>query len=172
MSQKQRSWLWKNRKQRTRLNAVTIRRYRSGHCGQLQVPGRPLGTIKLDWTTNTDAIYKKGQSRLFFLRRLRSFNVCRTMLQMFYHSVVSSVIFYSVVCWGSRLKTVDTKRLNKLIRRAGSVLGVELESVVEVSERRMLRKLLSIMDNVCHPLHATLTSCQSSFSLQTTKELH
>ncbi|KAI3372722.1 hypothetical protein L3Q82_023183, partial [Scortum barcoo] len=119
---------------------------------------------KLDWTTNTDAIYKKGQSRLFILRRLRSFNVCRTMLQMFYHSVVSSLIFYTLVCWCSRLKTADTNRLNKLIRRAGSVLGVELESVAELSERRMLKKLLSIMDNVSHPLHATLMSCQSSFS--------
>ncbi|KAI3362887.1 hypothetical protein L3Q82_001929 [Scortum barcoo] len=121
---------------------------------------------KLDWTINTDAIYKKGQSRLLFLRRLRSFNAFqrRTMLQMFYHSVVSSIIFYTAVCWGSRLKTADTNRLNKLIRRAGSVLGVELESVAEVSERRMLRKLLSIMDNVSHTLHATLTSCQSSFS--------
>ncbi|KAI3373330.1 hypothetical protein L3Q82_006624 [Scortum barcoo] len=86
------------------------------------------------------------------------------MLQTFYHSVVSSIIFYAAVCWGSRLKTADTNRLNKLIRRAGSVLGVELESVEEVSERRMLRKLLSIMDNVSQPLHATLTSCQSSFS--------
>ncbi|KAI3369549.1 hypothetical protein L3Q82_007759 [Scortum barcoo] len=72
-------------------------------------------------------------------------------LQMFYHSVVSSIIFYAVVCWGSRLKTADTNRLNKLIRRAGSVLGVELEFVVKVSERRMLRKLLSITDNVSSP---------------------
>ncbi|KAK3568682.1 hypothetical protein QTP86_013210 [Hemibagrus guttatus] len=31
---------------------------------------------KLDWTDNTDAIYKKGQSRLFLLRRLRSLE-CR-----------------------------------------------------------------------------------------------
>ncbi|KAG5265425.1 hypothetical protein AALO_G00242350 [Alosa alosa] len=29
---------------------------------------------KLDWSANTDALYKKGQSRLYFLRRLRSFN--------------------------------------------------------------------------------------------------
>ena len=63
-------------------------------------------------------LFKKGQSRLYFLR---SFNVCRTMLQMFYHSVVSSVIFYAVVCWGSRLKAADANRLNKLIREAGSV---------------------------------------------------
>ena len=79
---------------------------------------------KLDWTKNTDAVFKKGQSCLYFLRRLRSFNVCRTMLQMFYHSVVSSVILYAVVCWGSRLQAADANRLNKLVRKAGSVLGL------------------------------------------------
>ncbi|XP_040904789.1 uncharacterized protein LOC121188913, partial [Toxotes jaculatrix] len=30
---------------------------------------------KLDWTDNTNALYKKGQSRLYLLRRLRSFGV-------------------------------------------------------------------------------------------------
>jgi len=115
---------------------------------------------KMDWTINTEALYKKGQSRLYFLQRLKSFNVCKTMLQMFYHSVVASVIFYAVVCWGSRVKAADVNRLNKLIRKAGCVLGVELKSLVEVSERRML----SIMDNASHPLHATLESYQSTFS--------
>ncbi|KAI3362701.1 hypothetical protein L3Q82_001768 [Scortum barcoo] len=130
------------RKQRTRLNAVIIRGTEVDIVDSYKYLGVHLDN-KLDWTINTDAIYKKGQSaRLLFLRRLRSFNVCRTMLQIFYHSMASSIIFYSVVCWGSRLKTANTNRLNKLIRRAGSVLGVELESVVEVSERRMLRKLL------------------------------
>jgi len=119
---------------------------------------------KMDWTKDTDAVYKKGQSHLYFLRRLRSFNVCKTVLQMFYHSVVTSVIFYAVVCWGSRVKAADANRLNKLIRKAGSVLGVELKSLGEVSERRMLSKLLSIMDNASHPLHSTLASYQSTFS--------
>ena len=54
------------------------------------------------------------------------------MLQTFYHSVVASLIFYAVVCWGSRVKAADANRLSKLIRRAGSVLGVKLESLVEV----------------------------------------
>ncbi|KAK3558139.1 hypothetical protein QTP86_009861 [Hemibagrus guttatus] len=75
----------------------------------------------------------------------RAYPEPRTMLQMFYHSVVASVIFCAVVCWGSRVKTADANRLNKLIRKAGSVMGVELESLIEVSERRMLRKLFSIL---------------------------
>ena len=52
---------------------------------------------KLDWSANIDAIYKKGQSRLYFLRRLRSFNVCNKLLRML-QSVVASVLFYAVVC--------------------------------------------------------------------------
>ena len=32
---------------------------------------------KLDWAANTDALCKKAQSRLYFLRRLESFNVCK-----------------------------------------------------------------------------------------------
>ncbi|KAL3047767.1 hypothetical protein OYC64_021860 [Pagothenia borchgrevinki] len=86
------------------------------------------------------------------------------MLQMFYDLVVSSVIFFAVVCWGSGVKTADANRLNKLIRRAGSVLGVDQESLAVVSERRMLRKLLGILDNGSHPLHATLVSYRNNFS--------
>ncbi|KAG5279118.1 hypothetical protein AALO_G00106300 [Alosa alosa] len=59
---------------------------------------------KLDWSANTDALYKKEQSRLYFLRRLRSFNVCSKLLRMFYQSVVASVLFYAVVCWGGRMR--------------------------------------------------------------------
>ena len=36
--------------------------------------GVPLNN-KLDWTDNTTALYKKGQSRLYLLRKLRSFGV-------------------------------------------------------------------------------------------------
>ena len=53
---------------------------------------------KLDWSVNIDAVYRKSQSRLFFLRRLRSLDVCGEMLHMFYRSVVASTIFYAAIC--------------------------------------------------------------------------
>uniref|UniRef100_A0A8C7Z516 Reverse transcriptase domain-containing protein n=1 Tax=Oryzias sinensis TaxID=183150 RepID=A0A8C7Z516_9TELE len=119
---------------------------------------------KLDWTHNTDALYKKGQSRLHLLRRLRSFGVCRPLLRTFYDSVVASVIQYAVACWGAGSTDRDRKRLNKLVRRASSVLGCPLDFVEEVGERRMLAKLTSIMDNTSHPLHQTVEALSSSFS--------
>ncbi|KAI3362524.1 hypothetical protein L3Q82_012818, partial [Scortum barcoo] len=74
-------------------------------------------------------------------------------LQMFYQSVVASVLFYTVVCWGGSISKKDTSRLDKLIRRAGSVVGTKLDSMVTVAESRTLDKLLDIMDNASHPLH-------------------
>lgn len=50
---------------------------------------------------NTDALYKK--SHLYVLTHLRSFNICKTVLQMFY-----------AVCQGSRLRVKDANRLIKL----------------------------------------------------------
>ena len=42
-----------------------------------------LGVVldnKLEWSANIEAVYRRSQSRLFFLRRLRSFNVCSDMI--------------------------------------------------------------------------------------------
>ena len=119
---------------------------------------------KLDGTGNIDVLYKKGQSRLYFLRRLSSFGVCRTLLNRFYQSVVASTILYAVVCWGGSIKEGDRKRLNRLIKKAGSVLGTTLDTVEEVANNRTRTKLLAIMDNPSHPLHDTVKGQKSTFS--------
>ena len=75
---------------------------------------------KLDWSANVDAIYKKGQSQLYFLRRLRSFNVCKKLLRMFYQSVVASVLFYAVVCWGGSIKKRDAGATGQAGEEGGS----------------------------------------------------
>lgn len=44
------------------------------------------GKKKQDWFHNTEALFRKGQSRL------RCFSVCNRLLKLFYHSVVASVL--------------------------------------------------------------------------------
>ena len=86
------------------------------------------------------------------------------LLKTFYDSVVASAIFYGVVCWGGNISAGDRKRLNRLIRRASSVLGRPLDPVEVVSDRRMVAKLSSLLDNISHPMHETVTALSSSFS--------
>ncbi len=118
---------------------------------------------KLDWSLNTDHIYKKGQSRLYFLWRLASFNICTKLLQMFYNSVVASVLFFAVACWGGSGSKRNIQRLNKLIKKAGSVVGLKLDSVEEVTEQRTLSRLRAIMNNADHPLYSAFNLQRSTF---------
>lgn len=66
----------------------------------------------LEWTPHMDIPRRKRQSRLYFLRRLGSFNICKKLLLMFYQTVVASVIFYAVVCWGENRKKRDRAQLD------------------------------------------------------------
>ncbi|TWW54691.1 hypothetical protein D4764_0239290, partial [Takifugu flavidus] len=118
----------------------------------------------LDWTHNTDALVKKGNRRLFLLRRLRSFGVQGPLLRTFYDSVVGSAIFYGIVCWSSSITDRDRKRMDRLVRRASSVLGCPLDSMEVVGNGRMMAKLSSMLNNTSHPLQDTLTALGSSFS--------
>ncbi|XP_062860061.1 programmed cell death 1 ligand 1-like [Trichomycterus rosablanca] len=65
---------------------------------------------KLDWTHNTDALYRKGQTLTFLL-------------------------FFAVVCWGGGIEAGEANKLNKLVKKASSVVGLELDSLEVVGFR-------------------------------------
>ncbi|KAK3519465.1 hypothetical protein QTP70_030629 [Hemibagrus guttatus] len=70
-------------------------------------------------------------------------------------------VFYMV---GGSLKSRGATQLDKVAKRAGSVVGVELDSLKQVVERRTLNKMLSIMANPDHPLHMVFCKQRSVFS--------
>ena len=72
---------------------------------------------------------------------------------MFYQSVMASVLFFGITCWGGNNRASDTLNLDRLVRRAGSIVGSELEGVGVVARRRTSSKLDSILKNTSHPLH-------------------
>lgn len=69
---------------------------------------------KMDWKQHIDMLYKKGQSHLYFLRRLRYFNICKPLLCTIYQSVVASALLFSVVSWREGACTAEKKHLNRL----------------------------------------------------------
>ena len=117
---------------------------------------------KLNWSEHTSNVYKKVQTRLFFLRKLRSFNVCNRMLVMFYDTVVCSVMTFALVCWGGNATQGDMNKLNKLIKKAGSCVGGKLETLESIRDRRLVDKGKKIEKDESHPLHSILMEFQSS----------
>ena len=112
---------------KTKELVVDYRRHKQP-CTQVNIQGLDIEMVtsykylrvhlnnKLDWTDHTAATYNKDQSRLYLLRKLRSFVVQGALLTSFYDSVVSSAVFYGVVCWSSSISTTGRKRLDKTIK--------------------------------------------------------
>ena len=100
----------------------------------------------MDWLSDTEALYRKGRSRLFFLRKLRSFNFDTRLLPMFYHSAVASVLVFAAECRGVGIGSGGTNKQKKFIGNVSSVVRMLLDSVEAVTERRMTGKLKAIMD--------------------------
>ena len=89
---------------------------------EIQIPGFTLTT---DWTGNEALSLSTGRDRIdYFLRKFRSFNVDCKILHIFNQSVVASASanFFAAICWGSSIKASDSKKLSKLIKKAGSLL--------------------------------------------------
>ena len=74
-----------------------------------------LGTTINDkprWDDNTMNLYKKGQQRLYFLRKLNALNIDRHILFVFHDSFVKSVMTFGLVCLYI-MPTIKTQRALK-----------------------------------------------------------
>ena len=77
---------------------------------------------KLSWKRDTDAVLKKGHTRLFCLRKLRSFQARHELLQMFYSSCLSSVLTFCLSSWGGNISKQDKGAMDKIITKASAVV--------------------------------------------------
>ncbi len=112
----------------------------------------------LSWTQNTNATVRKAHSRLFCLRKLRSFDVRQELLQIFYFSSISSVLVFGLTCWGGNISKQDKGRLDKIIKKAGSVVGRTQDNLDVLYERRLTKKLTDILHDQTHPLRQEFDS--------------
>ena len=133
-------------------------------------PQVPTGTWGCTWTASSTGLWtlmrstgraRAGSSSWEGSGPTMSVGRCCTCSSL---SVVESTIFYAALCWGGSATERDTRRLDKPIWKAGSVLGRCLDSLGVVVERRMWTKLSDIMDNTNHPLHHTLMEQSCSHS--------
>lgn len=93
---------------------------------------RTITDDTLSFEANTDAVCKKVQQSLFFLRKLKSLNVSNILMTFFYHSVIESVLIFCCVSWIGFLTLSNTKRLEKLVKIASKVIGVRQAQLQDI----------------------------------------
>ena len=107
----------------------------------------------LSWKENVDYIVKKTHSRMNCLRKLRSFHVSQDLLQMFYSSIVSSIMSFGLTCWGGNVAKAERDRLDKIIKKAGGVVGRKQDDLQTMYNRLVKKKTTGILADRDHPLH-------------------
>ena len=96
---------------------------------------------------------KKSHSRMYCLRKLRSFNVQEQLLQTFYTAVLSSVMSFGLVCWGGGASKQDRNRVDKQIKKASGVVGKRQDDISTLHDRLVTKKLTDILTDNTHPLY-------------------
>ena len=83
---------------------------------------------KLKGKENINSVLKKVYTRMYCLRKLRSFGVNSDMLVTFCNAVICSIIVFGSVCWVENISKFDRGRLEKIVKKAGNVVEMPLDS--------------------------------------------
>ena len=123
-------------------------------------------TNTLDWTENVNALTKKGNQRLYFLRKLNSLHIDKTILVLFYQSLIQSLLTFNLVCYFANGTQQTRDRLDRVRRVAERVTGQDLPSLKHLFEQRVLSKIDKIMADESHPLNEHYTFNRSGIRLR------
>ena len=72
---------------------------------------------KMNWKENNNSVLKQMNSRMYWMRKLKSFGVNSDMLVTFYNAVICSIITFGSVCWGGNISKLDRGRLKKIVKK-------------------------------------------------------
>ncbi|KAI3355997.1 hypothetical protein L3Q82_017268, partial [Scortum barcoo] len=95
----------------------------------------------LKWQSNIDAIRKKAQQRMYFLRQLRKFNLPQELLIQFYTAIIQSVLCTSITVWFGSATKQDRNRLQQTVRTAEKIIGASLPSIQDLYMSRVRKRV-------------------------------
>ena len=119
----------------------------------------------LKWDVHCKDLYKKGQQILFFLRKLRSFHVDKSIMHLFYKAIIESVLIHDCVVWLTSCRKSDLSLIKRVVRQAEKIIGQRFD-FEDLCRNRILEKAKSILVNNHHPLNDNCVMLRSGNRLR------
>ena len=128
-----------------------------------------LGTIvddQLNWNRNTEKTFRKANQRLYFLRKLKKFQVDRTILCLFYQTLIQSILTFNLLCIYGLLSQQNRKKLQRVKKNAQRIISSILPPLDAGLETKTVAKLRAIMEDTSHPLFSCFVFNRSGIRLR------
>ena len=108
--------------------------------------------VNFNFHKHCDALYKKLLSRMYFVRKLHRIGLECTIMDLFYSSILQSVIIFAITCWYGNC-TKDAK--SKIIRIINNCrkLGVNTVDILDIYKKCTMKRFKSIRSDPSHPLY-------------------
>ena len=110
----------------------------------------------LSWKQNTNAVLRKVHTWSLLFSEIEIFQCEQKLLQMFYSSVLSSILTFGLLAWGGNACKWDEEVLDKIIRKASGVVGRTQDNLDTLYDRQVTNKLNDILHDITHPLRQEL----------------
>ncbi|KAI4889922.1 hypothetical protein NFI96_032359, partial [Prochilodus magdalenae] len=95
------------------------------------------------------------------LRRLKRFGMDPRILRTFYTCTVESILTGSITTWYGSCTAIERKALQRVVRTAQYITGVQLPNLLDLYTSRCLRKTRKILKDSTHPSHCLFSQLPS-----------
>ena len=130
-----------------------------------------LGTImdsKFLFEEHSNMVYNRAQQRLHLLRKLNSFGVSKSVMQLVYRSIIESVLSYNISTWYGNLQvTKGRTKLAGVVNEASKLIGREQRQLSTLFDSSVRRNAFKIFNDPSHPLNRKFELLPSGRRLKT-----
>ena len=106
-------------------------------------------------------IKSEANKRLYFVRKLGQVKVDRTLITLFYESVIESVLSFCITCWGGNSSKGDRIKVRRTIKISEKFTTL-VPHLDELYNKKTLDKITSISKDVKHPLYHFLNKSKAN----------
>ena len=114
-----------------------------------------LGTYidsKLDFSENTEHIFKTCNQRLHLLRKLNSFGVSKNIMETVYKNLIEGILTFNMAMWYGNLNVKGKTKLQRIVNLASKIIGKRQKQLSCIYEIIIRKKAIKIAHDPSHPL--------------------
>ena len=87
----------------------------------------------------------------------------------FYRATVESVLVFSITVWYGNTTTIERKQLERVVRTASKIIGLDLPSVSSIYTTRTKRRMQKVIADPSHPASSLFVAMPSGKRLRSLK---